>query len=101
MSIYLLSIVDPFSSANIPLTILFSNYNNARKYILEDINNSLEEQKNYISGLKGVKDIHMEKYREFLYENDEVYFYGEYKDYYNTLEPYEIKYKIELKEIYN
>ena len=55
----------------------------------------MEFQKDTISGLKGEKQLHYEKYKTFLNQYDLLYYYGEYKDYYNVLEPYDIKYAIE------
>ena len=99
MELYLLYKVDPYSSSNIPNTYLFKNKKNAYEFVLEEINNMLEGQNNYVCGLKGDKNSHLCKYKNFLEENSMLYYYGEYQNYYETLEPYEYKYKIEQKTI--
>lgn len=82
-----------------PSTYLFFEKEDAILYILNEIKDLLENQKSTISGLKGSKKIHMDNYRTFLIDNDMLYYYGEYIDFYNTIEPYELQYKIECKYI--
>ena len=89
---------DPYVSST-PILFLFSSLNKAKNYILNEIDELMELQKDTISGLKGEKQLHYEKYEAFLNQYDLLYYYGEYKDYYNVIEPYDIKYVIEKHKL--
>lgn len=96
--VYIVYRQNPYISS-FPHTHLFFDKQDAICHILNEITDLLEDQKSTVSGLKGDKKKHIDNYRHFLIENDMLYFYGEYIDYYNTMEPYELQYKIECKYI--
>jgi hypothetical protein len=76
-----------------PEILYFKSIVQTRKYILDIINNNLEQQIYYVSGLKGNKISHLNKYKKFLINNNKLYYYGEYKQYSNKL-PYLFKFII-------
>lgn len=95
-NLYVVLKIDPYQS-NIPNLILFSNIKKSKEFIMSEVIEMLEFQTETVSGLKGNKDTHIKNYQKFLDKYNMLYYYGEYKDYYNMLEmdPYEIKYVIE------
>ena len=100
VEVYVVYKIKPYHS-NLPIITIFYEKKSAYKFIISEVEYLLEEQSKNISGLNGDKNKHIQKYKEFLKTNNELYYYGEYLDYYlhNELEPYEIKYKIESKII--
>ena len=98
MEIFLVLIINPYFS-RVPEILLFKTKFEAVQFIINEIDSQLENQKTFVSGLKGDKDTHMANYKKFLEEYNEVYFYGEYRDYFTTYEPYEVRYRIEQKEL--
>ena len=97
-NIFVVMIINPYLS-KLPEILLFKDELSSKKFIIDEIDSKLEAQKGYVCGLKGNKEQHLKKYVDFLEENSEVCYYGEYLDYFNTLEPYEMKYIIEKKEL--
>lgn len=95
--VYVLYKIIPYISS-FPKTYVFINKDKVYSFIINEISTLLYEKQLSLSGLKGTIHNHTEKYKKYLLENDELYYYGEYIDYYD-LEPYEIQYKIEYKSI--
>lgn len=92
-----LLIYDEYISSK-PEIIYFKSINEIYKYILDFINNDLEDQKLYISGLKGIKECHLKKYKNYLISNNKLYYYGEYSEY-KKEKPYLLKFIIDRNTI--
>lgn len=88
------------SNSDIPVVTVYDTIDKSKKFIIDDIDNILNYN-NFIAEniIKEWKAIQIEKYKIFLEKYDLLYYYGEYKNYYDTSEPYQIKYKIEKHEI--
>lgn len=88
------------SNSDIPVVTVYDTIDKSKKFIIDDIdnilnyNNFIEEDK-----IKKWKATQIEKYKIFLEKYDLLYYYGEYKNYYDISEPYQIKYKIEKHKI--
>ena len=88
------------SNSDIPVVNVYDTIYKSKKFIIDDIDNIL----NYINFIEENKfnkwkAIQIEKYKIFLEKYDLLYYYGEYKNYYDCSEPYQIKYKIEKQKI--
>ena len=88
------------SNSDVPIVSVFDTIDKSQKFILNDIDNILNYN-NFISDdiIKEWKAIQIQKYKKFLEKYDLLYYYGEYKNYYDISEPYQIKYKIEKHKI--
>jgi len=89
------------SYSDVPVINVYNSSYKSKKYIIDDIDNILNYN-NVITDDNIIqwKAIQLEKYKNFLDKYDLVYYYGEYKNYYDVSEPYQIKYKIQ-KHIIN
>lgn len=88
------------SNSDIPVVTVYDTIEKSKKFIIDDIDNILNYN-NFIGEdiIKDWKAIQIEKYKNFLEKYDLLYYYGEYKNYYDISEPYQIKYKIEKHKI--
>jgi|TARA_B100000963_G_C22637031_1_gene678178 hypothetical protein len=84
--------IDPFAQPGVDFIDKFDSLDSCYVYVMEWINNELERQKNFVCGLKGDKNKHIENYMSFLKENNYLHFYGEFTTV--SSEPYEYKWLI-------
>lgn len=77
---WLVYFLDPLRSSEYTTSYNFTSKEEAQEFIIDDIYYQLTQQENFVSGLKGNKQKHIEKYKNYLYQNDEVYFFGEYNE---------------------
>ena len=90
---YILYFLDPLKNSSYTNHFKFKKKEDAIEFVMEDVEYFLKQQQKFVSGLKGNIDNHLEKYRNYLLENDELYFYGEYNEITNNPE-YVYKYWI-------
>lgn len=91
------------SNSDIPVISVYNSINKSKKYIINEIDNYLNYNINdnlmNQEEINTWKLIQLDKYKAFLDKYDLLYYYGEYKHFYDVLEDYQIKFKIEKHEI--
>jgi len=92
MSIYILIGIDPFAQPGIDFIFKFDTMDIIYEYIEDWLTKKLTTQRYFLSGLKGNIETHIKNYMEYLKENNELLFYGEYKT--DNIEPYTYKWNI-------
>ena len=91
---YLVYFLDPLKNSTYTKDYRLESKEDSQLFIMESIEYHLNQQINFVSGLKGNIQNHLDKYKKYLKEHNEVYFYGEYNEISNNPE-YVYKYWIE------
>ena len=82
--------LNPFDQPGIDFIRKFSNLNDLYVFVKDWLDYELNKQTNFVSGLKGDKNKHIDKYMDDFINKKELKFYGEY----NTNEPYLYKWLV-------
>ena len=85
--------LDPLKNSTYTKHYSIESKEDAKLFIIESIEYHLNQQQNFVSGLKGNLQKHLDNYKKYLNDHDEVYFYGEYNEISNNPE-YVYKYWI-------
>ena len=61
IKIYLVLIINPYQ-CKLPEILVFNSKNSSKTYIIKEIDEMMEEQKQFVCALKGDKNVHKNKY---------------------------------------
>ena len=90
---YYVYFLDPLKHSKYTTYYEIESKEEAQQFIMESIEYHLNQQQQFVSGLKGNLQKHLDNYTKYLNDHDEVYFYGEYNEIFNNPE-YVYKYWI-------